>query len=158
MATRAEQAAEQLRERLGTEDGPGEWFTVTQDVVDRFADVTLDHQFIHVDPQRAAKESPFGGTIAHGFLTLSLLTHLDSTIERDPAYAGTVMGVNYGFDRIRFVSPVPVGSRIRARATLGAVDLKGPNDLQISRTMVVEIEGQERPALVADWLTRLTYA
>jgi acyl dehydratase len=115
MASNAEAAYERLKATEGTDEGSGEWFEVTQDLVNQFADVTHDHQFIHVDPERAAPI--FGGTIAHGFLTLSMLTHLAGSIR--PSGAGTpmeglMMGMNYGFDKVRFVSPVKVGSRIRA--------------------------------------------
>jgi acyl dehydratase len=157
MATSAETAFEIWKASEGQEEGVGEWFTVDQDRIDQFADVTIDHQFIHVDPERA-KDGPFGATIAHGFLTLSLLTHLDSTVPKgDPArYAGIMMGVNYGFEKVRFVSPVKVGSRIRARATLASVELKEPW-IQTTRTMTIEIEGEDKPAVVADWITRIMY-
>jgi acyl dehydratase len=157
MSTNAEKAYELFKAAEGTEEGVGEWFEVDQDRIDQFADVTLDHQFIHVDPEQA-KNGPFGTTIAHGFLTLSLLTHLDTTVPKgDPArYAGVMMGVNYGFEKVRFVSPVKVGSRIRVRAKLVDVQLKG-DWVQTTRTMTVEVEGEERPALVADWLTRIMY-
>ena len=158
MATNAETAFELFTAALGTAEGTGEWFEVTQDQVNQFADVTFDHQFIHVDPE-AAKATPFGGTIAHGFLTLSMLVHLGASIPQDPArFAGVVMGVNYGFDKVRFVSPVPVGSRIRAASELVDVQLKDPNNLQVTRRYTVEVEGVDRPAVVADWITRLTYA
>jgi acyl dehydratase len=158
MSSNAEKAYEIWKAAEGQEEGVGEWFEIDQDRIDQFADVTLDHQFIHVDPERA-KDGPFGTTIAHGFLTLSMLVHLDSTIPKgDPArYAGVMMGVNYGFDKIRFVSPVKVGSRIRARAVLADVELKG-DAIQTTRTMTVEIDGEDKPALVADWLTRVFYA
>src|SRR5258707_8806913 len=112
---------------VGNDEGTGEWVEVTQDQINQFADVTHDHQFIHVDPE-AAKATPFGTTIAHGFLTLALLTHLDVSIPKGDAsrFSGMVMGVNYGFEKVRFVSPVKVGSRIRARSVLAAVDLKEP--------------------------------
>jgi acyl dehydratase len=133
---------------------------VDQEKINQFADVTLDHQFIHVDPERA-KDTPFGTTIAHGFLTLSLLTHLGASAQPenpDPGrFKGMVMGVNYGFDKVRFVSPVKVGSRIRVHSLLSNVELKG-NAIQQTRTMTVEIDGQEKPALVADWITRSVYA
>lgn len=157
MATNAENAFALFQSALNQSEGAGEWFEVTQELVNQFADVTIDHQFIHVDPE-AAKATPFGGTIAHGFLTLSLLTHLSSSIPQDHArFAGILMGVNYGFDKVRFVSPVPVGSRIRAHSELIDVQLKDPNNLQVTRRYSVEVEGADRPALVADWLTRLTY-
>jgi acyl dehydratase len=153
----AEKAYEIWKAAEGQDEGVGEWMEIGQDRIDQFADVTIDHQFIHVDPERA-KDTPFGGTIAHGFLTLSMLTHLDTTIPKgDPArFEGVVMGVNYGFDKVRFVSPVRAGSRVRARSTLAAVELKG-DAIQTTRTMTVEIEGEDRPALVADWITRVFY-
>jgi acyl dehydratase len=157
MATNAENAYELFTAAVGQPEGSGEWFDVTQELVNQFADVTRDHQFIHVDPE-AAKATPFGGTIAHGFLTLSMLTHLGASIPQDPArFAGILMGVNYGFDKVRFVSPVPVGSRIRAASELTDVQLKDPNNLQVTRRFTVEVEGVDRPAVVADWVTRLTY-
>lgn len=157
MSESAKKAYDRWKQDEGKEDGAGDWMQVTQERINQFADVTEDHQFIHVDPE-AAKATPFGTTIAHGFLTLSLLTHLDmSTPKGDPArYEGIVMGVNYGFDKVRFVSPVKVGSRIRAKSLLAKVELKG-NAVQTTRTMTVEIEGEQRPAMVADWITRLMY-
>ncbi len=158
MSTNAEKAAESFRAGLGKEEGVGEWFLVDQARINQFADVTMDHQFIHVDPE-AAKGTPFGTTIAHGFLTLSLLTYLDSSIPRGDAsrFTGMMMGVNYGFEKVRFVSPVKVGSRIRARAVLAAVELKGAW-VQTTRTLTVEIEGEGKPAMVADWITRIMYS
>ncbi|MDH7638314.1 MaoC family dehydratase [Sphingomonas oryzagri] len=129
-----------------------DWLVVDQALIDRFADTTLDHQFIHVDPVRAA-ETPFGGTVAHGLLTLSMLPHLMSSIaqpDRPPAR----MGVNYGFDRVRFVHPVRSGSRIRAGATLAAIEEITPGQFQQTHDIAVEIEGEAKPALVATWLTR----
>jgi len=158
MSTNAEKAYALFQAAVGREEGVGEWFTVDQARIDQFADVTLDHQFIHVDSERA-KATPFGTTIAHGFLTLSLLTHLDTSVPKgDPArYAGVVMGVNYGFEKVRFMSPVKVGSRIRVRSMLAKVELKEPW-IQTTRTMTVEIEGEGKPAMVADWITRIMYA
>lgn len=157
MPTNAETAFELFTAALGQPEGTGEWFEVTQEQVNQFADVTFDHQFIHIDPE-AAKATPFGGTIAHGFLTLSMLVHLGASIPQDPArFAGVLMGVNYGFDKVRFVSPVPVGSRIRATSELVDVQLKDANNLQVTRRFAVEVDGSDRPALVADWITRLTY-
>lgn len=150
-------AAYEINKALeGTEEGVGDWYQITQDQVNAFADATLDHQFIHVDPERA-KATPFGGPIAHGFLTLSLLVHLDTSITKDPArFAGAVMGVNVGLDRVRFVNPVPVGSRVRARSQITLVELKG-DAVQTKRTLTVEIEGSDKPALVAEWITRTYY-
>jgi len=156
MSTNAEKAFAVFQSSLGKEEGVGEWFEVDQARINQFADVTQDHQFIHVDPE-AAKTTPFGTTIAHGFLTLSLLTWLDASIPKNPAgYTGMVMGVNYGFEKVRFVSPVKVGSRVRCRSVLAAVELKEPW-VQVTRTMTVEIDGETKPALVADWITRLMY-
>ena len=160
MSENAEKAFALFQDAVGKEKGTGEWMEVTQDLIDQFADVTQDHQFIHVDPEKA-KATPFGTTIAHGFLTLSLLTHLGKGTNdpnADPTrYAGMVMGVNYGFDKVRFISPVKGGSRVRAHAELSNVDLKG-NAIQMTRTFTVEIEGEDKPALVADWITRSVYA
>lgn len=160
MSENAEKAFTLFREVEGKESATGDWMEINQDIIDQFADVTLDHQFIHIDPERA-KATPFGTTIAHGFLTLSLLTHLGASAnpaDPDPArFAGMVMGVNYGFEKVRFISPVKVGSKIRVHSLLSKVELKG-NAVQQTRTMTVEIEGQEKPALVADWLTRAVYA
>ena len=146
MATVAE-----LLERVGSEIGVSDWFTVTQDRIDDFADATLDHQFIHVDPARAAAESPFGTTIAHGFLTLSLLPHLGSGMKVLPE--GTKVEINYGTEKVRFLAPVPVDSQIRARATLADVTERRPGQFLISKTITVEIKGGDRPALVAETLT-----
>lgn len=160
MSENAEKAFTLFQEVEGKESATGDWMEINQDLIDQFADVTLDHQFIHIDPERA-KATPFGTTIAHGFLTLSLLTHLGASAnpeDPNPArFSGMVMGVNYGFEKVRFISPVTVGSKIRVHSLLSKVELKG-NAVQQTRTMTVEIEGQEKPALVADWLTRAVYA
>ena len=160
MSEAAAKAFELFQADVGNDEGTGEWFQVTQEQIDQFADVTLDHQFIHVDPE-AAKATPFGGTIAHGFLTLSMLTHLSagtSSAPVDPAkFAGFLMGVNYGFNKVRFVNPVKVGSRIRARAVTSNVELKG-SSIDVTRNFTVEIDGEEKPALVAEWVTRTVYA
>ncbi|HVT75545.1 MAG TPA: MaoC family dehydratase, partial [Acidimicrobiales bacterium] len=131
------------------------------DLINKFADVTLDHQFIHVDPERA-KQGPFGTTIAHGFLTLSLLVHLQGSLkggdERPaPNFTGMVAGVNYGFDKIRFINPVKVNSKIRATSVTKDIELKG-NAINMTNTLTVEIEGEGKPALVADWITRMVFA
>ena len=149
-----------FQKHVGEEEGVGEWFEVDQERINGFADSTLDHQFIHVDPERAAKHSPYKVTIAHGFLTLSLVPHLGSKIPPvDPAaYQGVVMGVNYGLDKVRFPSPVKVDSRIRARRSLTSVEQKAPNALQLKQTVTIEIEGEDKPACVAESLTRLIYA
>jgi acyl dehydratase len=160
MSEAAAKAFELFKADVGNDEGTGEWFQVTQDQIDKFADVTYDHQFIHIDPERA-KDTPFGTTIAHGFLTLSMLTHLAagaSSAPSDPArYEGVLMGINYGFNRVRFVNPVKVNSRIRARAVTANVELKG-SSIEVTRTFTVEIEGEDKPALVAEWVTRTVYA
>ncbi len=140
-----------LRALVGKEIGVSDWFEITQERIQQFADATLDQQWIHLDVERAAAESPFGTTIAHGFLTLSLLPYLiQSTIKyKTPPK----MGVNYGLNRLRFTSPVPAGSNIRVRITLQAVeDIAG--GVQLTWGIVVEREGAEKPCLVAEWLGR----
>ena len=158
MATNGEKAYELHQAAIGQPDGTGEWLEVTQERINAFAEVTEDHQFIHVDPEACATMSPFGVPIAHGFLTLSLLTKLAESVPQ-PAerLEGVVMGLNYGFEKVRFVNPVKVGSRIRASAVLTGVDAKDPSTLQVTKTYTVEIEGESKPALVADWITRLVY-
>jgi acyl dehydratase len=140
---------EELPALVGTEIGPSDWIEVTQERINTFADATDDHQWIHVDPERA-KEGPFGGPIAHGFLTLSLLIPLWSAIFD---VEGVTTKVNYGLDRVRFTSPVPAGSRIRLTATITKVEeVKG--GVQLTTSGVIGIEGQERPAVVVDFLAR----
>ena len=159
MASKAEAALEIFQGYLGKEEGVGEWHTVDQKQIDLFADATLDHQFIHVDPEKSAQLSPYKVTIAHGFLTLSLIVHLGKSIPPvdAKAYAGLVMGVNYGLDRVRFPNPVKVNSRVRARRTLDSAELKAPNTIQTKQTLSVEIDGEAKPACVAETLTRLIY-
>jgi len=154
MATsRTVETIEELKTLVGQEIGVGPWFEVTQDRINAFADVTGDHQFIHVDPERAAK-TPFGTTVAHGFLTLSLLPMLGKDREGVKVDLKQKMVVNYGLNRLRFVSPVKVGSRIRLRSTLQAVDEVSPGIYQFTNVQTIEIEGGERPALVAEMLSR----
>lgn len=141
---------DQLEGLVGTVTGTSDWFTVDQGRITAFADATLDHQWIHVD-QAAAADGPFGGTIAHGFLTMSLLPYLLEGVSVSPE--GTVMGINYGSDKVRFLAPVPSGSRVRAVSTLSSVADRGDNRYLTSQHVVVEIEGSETPALVADLLT-----
>jgi acyl dehydratase len=159
MSEAAAKAFELYKSDVGNDEGTGEWFEVTQDQINQFADVTHDHQFIHVDPE-AAKATPFGTTIAHGFLTLSMLTKLSqgaTSKAPDPArFAGVLMGINYGFNKVRFVNPVKVGLRIRARGVTSNVELKG-SSIEVTRNFTVEIEGEEKPALVAEWVTRVVY-
>ena len=141
---------------VGQEIGVSSWYPVDQKRIDAFADITQDHQFIHVDPERAKKETAFGTTIAHGFLTMSLLSIM--SYEVMPVIAGTTMGVNYGFDKLRFISPVRSGKRVRGRFVLAEARLRKPNELQSRTNVTVEIEGEDKPALVADWLGLIYFA
>jgi acyl dehydratase len=143
------------QDMVGREVGVSSWHLVDQGRINIYADVIEDHQFIHVDPARAS-ETPFGTTVAHGFLTMSLMSIM--SYEVMPVIEGTTMGVNYGFDKLRFISPVRSGSRVRGRFTLAEARLRKPTEL-LSRTEVsVEIEGEEKPALVADWLGLIYFA
>ena len=152
----AESASRCLQQRIGVQSSPGDWFVVTQDRIDRFADVTLDDQFIHTDPERAAV-TPFGGTIAHGMLTLSLIRPLLASSPTEPLPSdGLAMEINYGFDRVRFIEPVPAGSRIRASSVITAVEQR-ELAVQVVQQVTVEIEGEDRPGLMADWIGRLVY-
>lgn len=141
--------ASELQGLIGEEVGVSKWFDVTQARIDAFADCTEDHQFIHVDPE-AARATPFGGTIAHGFLTLSLASAM--SYDAVAPLEGVVMGVNYGFDKLRFLAPVPAGSRIRGRFKLLSADNKGDGRWLLKHELTVEIEGADKPALVAEWL------
>lgn len=139
-----------LRELAGQDVGTSEWMVVSQDRIQTFADATGDHQWIHVDPERAKTETPFGGTIAHGFLTLSLLSALMSSAL---SIQGVRMAINYGLNRVRFVSPVPAGARVRARISLGTVtDVEG--GVQAAWNISLERDRHEKPCLVAEWLVR----
>ena len=138
-----------IRARAGNEVGVSSWLTIDQARIDAFADATDDHQFIHVDPNAAAS-GPFGATIAHGFLTLSLLSRMAAEAMLIPD--GVRMAVNYGFDRIRFLAPVRSGNRVRGRFTLDSIEEKAPEQLLMRHTVTVEIEGEEKPALTAIWL------
>ena len=140
---------EDIKFKVGQEVGVSPWITISQADIDTFADVTGDHQFIHVDPE-AAKATPFGGTVAHGFLTLSLLSQMAAHAMLIPD--NVKMGVNYGFDRVRFIAPVRAGKRVRGRFTLARLDEKNPGQLQFVHNVVVEIEGEEKPALTAEWI------
>lgn len=146
---------EQLLDSVGKEVGVSPWRVVSQTMIDQFADATDDHQFIHCDPERAALETPFGGTIAHGFLLLSLLSAM--TFETLPPLEKGKMGVNHGFDQIRFLAPVKTGSRIRARFLLADVKARPSGWVQVTHDVSIEVEGARKPALNARWLT-LTFA
>ena len=141
---------------VGREIGVSSWHLIDQNRINSYADVIEDHQFIHVDPERAKKETPFGSTVAHGFLTMSLLSIM--SYEVMPIISGTTMGVNYGFDKLRFISPVRAGSRVRGRFVLAEATLRKPRELQSRTNVTVEIEGEERPALVADWIGLIFFA
>jgi acyl dehydratase len=134
---------------IGQESGVSDWITIEQDRINQFADVTEDHQFIHVNPDMA-KMTPFGGTIAHGFLTLSLLAKMGE--QASVVLDGVKMGVNYGFDKVRFLAPVPTGSKVRGRFVVAAVDEKRPGQVLITYDVTVEIEGHDKPALIAQWM------
>ena len=141
--------------KAGTEIGVSRWIEVTQAMIDAFAATTHDHQFIHTNP-KAAAATPFAGTIAHGFLTLSLLSTMIGDVL--PSIKGRAMGVNYGFDRVRFVSPVPSGRRVRGRFQIADIKRRSPKEVQVRYAASIEIEGSERPALTADWLTLIVMA
>lgn len=141
----------EMKALVGQEVGVSSWYEITQERIDTFARATEDTQFIHTDPA-AAKQSPFGGTIAHGYLTLSMLSVM--SYECMPPLDGMTMGVNYGLDRVRFVSPVPAGSRIRGRFVLADLDDSVPGEVTHRWQVTVEIEGQQKPALVAEWINR----
>jgi acyl dehydratase len=144
-------ALEELHGRIGTETGLGSWTTVTQDMINQFADATHDHQWIHVDEAKAAA-GPFGQRIAHGFLTLSLIAGIAEPVQ----IPGVRMAINYGLDRVRFVTPVPAGSRVRARSKLLDVS-EVAGGLQLKTEVTVELEGSEKPACVAETLTRVYF-
>jgi acyl dehydratase len=145
--------AEEMSQAVGRES-VSDWVEVTQAMIDRFAEATGDHQFIHVDPERAA-QTPFGTTIAHGFLTLSLLPLLAARTPDAPRLDGVAMGVNYGGNKVRFLAPVPSGSRVRARSVLADFVEKRPGVYQYTTATTVEIEGQDKPAMVAEWITQV---
>ena len=136
--------------KIGTEVGVSNWITVDQEMIDKFATVTHDEQWIHIDPERAAAETPFGGAIAHGFLTLSLASRF--AYDCFNMLPGQVMGINYGMNKLRFLKPVVAGSRLRGRFTLQKVTAKGPKNMLRENLLTIEIEGEETPALIAEWL------
>jgi len=154
--TPAQTACDRMADKVGTELGVSDWVLIDQKMIDTFADVTHDHQWIHIDPKRAAAETPFGGTIAHGFLTLSLASKF--VYECVQPAPGQSMGINYGFNKLRFLSPVPAGSRVRGRFTLKSLTVKSETQMLRELAMTIEIEGSETPALVADWLGMAIFA
>ncbi|HEY6662065.1 MAG TPA: MaoC family dehydratase, partial [Sphingomicrobium sp.] len=135
--------------RIGTEVGVSDWLAIGQDRIDAFADATEDRQFIHVDPEAAA-QTPFGGTVAHGFLSLSMLSRMGAEAMLIPQ--GVKMAVNYGLDRVRFIAPVRSGQRIRGRFVLDSIEERSPGQLLVRHSVTVEIEGVDKPALTAQWL------
>ncbi|WP_324750855.1 MaoC family dehydratase [Sphingomonas sp. LY54] len=140
---------DEIRSKVGTELGASPWIAISQTDIDTFADVTGDHQFIHVDPDAAAK-TPFGGTVAHGFLTLSLLSQMAASVMLVPET--TKMAVNYGFEKVRFIAPVRSGKRVRGHFTLASAEEKKPGQWQFVHQVIVEIQDEDRPALQADWI------
>ena len=142
-------ALDQIHAQVGREIGVSDWIEVSQDRISEFAEATEDRQFIHVDPAAAA-QTPFGGTIAHGFLSLSLLSRMAADVMQVPDT--TKMAVNYGLDRVRFLAPVRSGKRVRGRFVLDSVDEKAPGQILMRHTVTVEIEGEDKPALTAQWL------
>ncbi|HEX4354978.1 MAG TPA: MaoC family dehydratase [Polyangiales bacterium] len=159
MPTNAEKAIEIFKGLQGKVEGAGEWLKVEQDRINTFADATGDHQFIHVDPEKAAQLSPYKVTIAHGYLTLSLIPFLGTKvpIPEPKAYEGVIMGVNYGLDKVRFPAPVKVNSRVRAVRELISAELVNPNTIQLKQKVTIEIEGESKPACVAETLARVIY-
>jgi acyl dehydratase len=141
---------DEIRRRIGTEIGASSWITIDQARIDAFADVTEEWQFIHVDAEAAAR-TPFGGTIAHGFLTLSMISKMGGEVMLVPD--GTKVVINYGLDRVRFLAPVRSGSRVRGRFALDSVEEKAPGQWLLRHTVTVEIEGEDKPALSAAWLS-----
>ncbi|WP_275785117.1 MaoC family dehydratase [Pararhizobium gei] len=140
---------------VGTEIGVSDWITVSQQTIDTFAEATGDHQFIHTDPVRAAAETPFGGTIAHGFLSLSLLSAMNYNCL--PRVREQTMGINYGFDKVRFMTPVKSGAKVRGRFTMAEARFRGGGMLMVTYDVTVDIEGERKPALTANWLTIIQF-
>jgi acyl dehydratase len=138
-----------IRAKIGTDLGASDWIEVTQDRINLFADATEDHQFIHID-EALATQTPFGGTIAHGFLSLSLLSRMAADVMLAPET--TKMGVNYGFEKVRFLAPVRAGKRVRGHFTLASFEEKRPGQYQFIHDVTVEIEGEDKPALIATWI------
>ena len=159
MSEKAAAALAIYEDLIGQEEGVGEWLEVDQSRINLFADATLDHQFIHIDPEKSAELSPYKVTIAHGFLTLSLIVHLGASVPplRPEALEGVFMGVNYGLDKVRFPAPVPVNSKVRARHKIVGAELKGANTIQLKREVTVELEGSDKPVCVAESLIRYMY-
>jgi acyl dehydratase len=145
-------SGEELKAMVGTNIGTSDWMCVDQDMINKFADATGDHQFIHVDIEKA-KLTPFGGTIAHGFLTLSLLPIMSAKAHL-PHLDGIKMGVNYGSDKLRFLSPVRAGKNVRAHFKMLSIEEKRPGQWQQMNEVTVEIEGEDKPALICEWISQ----
>lgn len=141
---------DEIKSYTGKEIGVSEWFMLDQEKINKFADITEDHMFLHVNPE-AAKATPFGGTIAHGLFTLSMVPVM--AYQAMPGVAGTRMGVNYGYNKVRFMAPVKSGKRIRGRFVVKAIEAQDGGRLQIVQDVTVEIEGEAKPALAAEWVT-----
>ena len=147
-----------LLSKIGVESLASDWLAITQEMINDFADVTRDRQWIHIDPQRAARDSPFGATVAHGFFTLSLIPHLTGMVEPDrPRYPGVALTVNYGLNRVRFPHPLLAGQRIRARTQLQSVEEVRGNGLQMVHQVTVDVEGEQKPTCVAEMVSRLYF-
>jgi acyl dehydratase len=156
MSSALENAVEVLSAKIDQPSTPTDWFEITQDRVNTFADATMDHQWIHVDPERA-KAGPFGGPIAHGQLTMSIMSFLPGGEGVGlPALEGMKMGVNYGWNKVRFMSPVPVGARVRTVGKIKSAEAKGEM-LEVINELTVEIEGQDKPACVAESVLRIVF-
>lgn len=156
MSEALEKARQALEARIGERSEPTDWFEITQERIDKFADATLDHQWIHTDPDRA-KNGPFGTTIAHGQLTMSIMSFLPGGGGTGlPAVEGVKMGINYGWNKVRFPAPVPVGAQVRTSGMLKSVEAKGPM-LEIVNELTMEIKGSEKPACVAESVLRLVF-
>ena len=157
MSDALQNAFEIMQARVGEQTSQSEWFEITQERINDYADVSMDHQWIHIDVDRAKKESPFGAPIAHGNLTLAVMGHLPvASAAEGPKIEGQKLGINYGFDRIRFPAPVPSGSKIRSTSTLRRVEIKG-NMLETMTEIVVEAEGSDKPVCVAESLGRMVF-
>jgi acyl dehydratase len=141
---------DEVKANIGQEIGVSDWFLIDQERINRFADITEDHMFLHVNPEAAAA-TPFGGTIAHGLLTLSMMPVM--AYQAVPGVSGTRMGVNYGYNKVRFMAPVKSGKRIRGRFTVKAVEPQSGGRIQIVHDATIEIEGESKPALAAEWIT-----
>ncbi|MFU8817165.1 MAG: MaoC family dehydratase [Pseudomonadales bacterium] len=156
MSTTLENAKQTLEQRIGERSEPSDWFEITQDRVNQFAEATLDRQWIHVDPDRA-KQGPFGAPIAHGQLTMSIMSFLPGSGGTGlPALEGMKMGINYGWNKVRFPAPVPVGAHVRTSSVLKSVEIKG-NMLELVNELTMEIKGSDKPACVADSVLRLVF-